>query len=1053
MLRVYHSNRMEQLVECLCGVLEQPLQSSLAAEQFVVQNTGLARWLNLRLAERFGIAANHEYLLPASFVWRQFRNCLPGVEENSPFDKEILFWHIFEQLPDLPQDEGFAPLHGYLESDANGLKRYQLARRIADVFDQYLVYRPQWVLDWDFGAEEHWQARLWRLLREDIQGEHRAALQQRFMALDLGEMDLPERVCVFGISSLAPTSLAVLRHLADFTEVHLFVLNPSLAYWGDIVPQRSLARLQEAWRRRGRPDVSELYETGNPLLAAWGRLGRDFQSLLYEDNVPEELDAYVEPAGERLLDLVQRDLLELFDRSAETQRYPIPADDGSIRIHVCHSPLREVEVLHDQLLELFRLQPDLQPRDLVVMAPDIDRYAPYVQAVFGGVAEQRYIPWSLADVSPRGESPLAELILQLLGLPDSRFAASEVMGILEIPEVQARFGLQAADLPQLRQWVQAAGIRWGLAEGSDGGENANSWLAGFQRLFFGYALPETVERYGTVAPVAGVEGGEARLLGILKAMLDRLGEWRDLFTRSHSAKDWHAHLNRALDSLLRAGDDEPALEQIRAALDRLLSGSGDAGVDAPLHRAVIKAFLEGELSVGGAAHRYAGGRVTFCAMVPMRAVPFRVVALLGLNDQDFPRRARAPSFDRMADDFQPGDRAVRDEDRHLFLEALLSARDTLYLSYVGADVRDNSELQPALMLSELQDYIQVGFELASPLLVHHPLQPFSRRYAVGEEGIFTYAGEWTLARTGQGEQSFAAMPIAAGEELPRIVELEQLERFFQHPARWFLRHRLGVGLTEQDLVLLDDEPFDLPFLDLYGLRQELLQTRIQGQDFQGRAELHRLRGELPRGPFAELLLEREQESIEDLGRAIRDLAAHERPALEVDLPLGEFRLQGWLGGITDQGLLTYRLSPFNGKDMIRLWLRHLVLNSIAEGDQARDSRHLDPKQEYLLPAFSDPEDARRQLQALLQLYWLGRQQPLAFHPKTSFIYSRALVEDKPEEKALEAALRTWQGNGYSKGEGDDADFQVAWRGGDPMGDEFRRISRQVFEPALQRLEM
>lgn len=1051
MLKVIHSNRMEALVDHLCHVLSTPLSSPLAAEKMVVQNTGLARWLNLRLAERFGIAGNNDYLMPSSFVWRLFRDCLGDVPETSPFDKELLLWRLFNGLPDYLDDEAFAALRDYLADDDNGLKRYQLARRIADVFDQYLVYRPEWVLAWESGQDDHWQARLWRDLAASVGGEHRAALQQRFLRQDLTDKPLPERVCVFGISSLAPMSLDVLRHLAEFTDVVFFVLNPSLAYWGDILPEKSLLKLKELWRRSGRETLPDYVESGNPLLADWGRLGRDFQRLLYAENVPDEIDAFEPPPEDHLLGMLQSDLLLLQDRREETKQ-PIPTDDRSLQVHACHSPLREVEVLHDQLLDLFRRYPDLRPRDVVVMTPDIDRYAPYVQAVFGSVPEARNIPWSLADLSVRSESPLVEMLVQLLDLPDSRFTAGEILGLLEIEELRKRFAIEVSDLPLLRRWVGEAGIRWGRGDGDL--DDLNSWRTGFRRLFFGFALPDGVERYDDTAPLEGPEGAQAAVLGGLKSLLDRLDDTADRFAADHSPKRWQALLNDALDGLLDAGDDNPSLDRIREALEQLAStsaASADETADDPLvSRQVVKAYLQNQLSAAGAQHRYAAGKVTFCAMVPMRAVPFRVVALLGLNDRDYPRRARRSGFDLMVGDQRPGDRSVRDEDRHLFLEALLSARDCLLLSYVGADVRDNSELQPSLVLSELLDYVDDGFERETPLVLHHPLQPFSRRYGGDEPGVFSYAVEWALESEAAGVESpFCPQPLAEPEVEFHVVTLEQLESFYAHPARYFLRRRMGVVFDDKDDTPEDDENFELEFLDLYQKRQELLREQLSGDGFDERAELYRLRGELPHGAFGDHLMADERGPIEQLADALADFQP--KPDQEVDLQLNDLHLQGWLSGITDQGLTTWRVTGFNGKDMIRLWLRHLMLNSLEGEDLPRNSLHLTPESVTELPPMESREQARETLGRVLGIYWRGLSRPLHFFPKTSYVYA---AHDGDPEKALGKARNTWLGNSFTgaAGEGDDAYYQAAFRGTEPFDDEFSELADELFGSALAMID-
>ncbi len=1060
MLHVFHGNHMETLVARLCRVLARPLSDPLAPERFVVQNTGLARWLGLRLAERFGIAANHDYRMPSSFVWWLLGQVLEQVPETSPFDKEELFWRLFRHLSQLSDEPAYAPLRDYLADDANDLKRCQLARRIADLFDQYLVYRPDWILAWERGEAAHWQARLWRLLRAEIPGEHRAGLQQALLQADLADRDLPERVLVFGISTLPPAVLQALRHLAQFTDVHLFVLNPSLEYWGDLLSSKALARLREKWRERGLPDLSGYFDAGNPLLASWGGLGRDFQRLLYADNVPQE-DEDFEPADEsRLLGRLQNDMLSLRDRGLEPEREQVAAADDSVRIHACHSPLREVEALHDRLLALLDRHRDLEPRDIVVMTPDIDRYAPYVEAVFGSAPEERRIPWALADVSQRRESPLADLLLRLLDLTDSRFSASDVLSLLEVPAVQRRLGMGEMDLPQLRCWVRESGVRWGRNGASrqsldQQGDELNTWRHGFRRLFFGYTLPDSVERFGEVATLAGLEGGGLRLLGALKGFVDRLERLADLFARPHPAEQWQAHLLQALDELLDAGDDEPALDLVRAALQQMAEGAVRAGVTDPLRREVVKALLQAELERGGAQHRYAGGRVTFCAMVPMRAVPFRVVALLGLNDSDYPRRSRPLGFDLMSDERRPGDRSVREEDRHLFLEALLSARDYLILSYLGADPRDNSPLEPALMLSELKDYIEGGFGLERPLVVEYPLQPFSPRYRRGLPELAGYAREWLLETPGEPlSEPFCAAPLAEPEEVPQTLELEELIRFFRQPAQYFLARRLGVSIGWDEDPLQDDEPFETAGLDLYQLRGELLEAALDGQDPARRLELHRLRGELPRGRFADLALGSEL----DLTRAMADTLLSERqppmPPLELDLPLGGLRLQGWLRDLDAGGTLRYRSGKFGGNDLLALWLRHLALNALDAPDLPKASRHLAMDGLRRLRPLADPGQARGQLAGLVDLYRQGLRRPLPIFPRASLAYCESIHAGKDAEAAWKAAQKSWLGNserGYY-GESQDEVNIIAFRDLDPLGEAFAELAVQVLLPALEHLE-
>jgi exodeoxyribonuclease V gamma subunit len=1057
MLNVYHSNRMERLVERLCTLLEVPLTSPLVSERFVVPNKGLARWLTLQLAARFGIAANYEVFMLASFVWRLFQIGLPNVPETNAFAQDVLVWRVFKSLPELLSEPAFEPLRDYLADDQSGLKHYQLALRTADVFDQYSVYRPDWILDWAGRQEEHWQAQLWRVLVSEDNRPHRVTLYQEFMQRDLSSAVLPERVFVFGLSALAPMYLDILERLGTYTDVHLFVLNPSGAYWGDIISEKRQARLRDIWRGRGVQDMSEYYEACNPLLASWGHLGQDFQQRLYARDNFIDHDEFIRPEQVSLLTCVQHDIFMLADRTHDLEKARISPVDRSVQVHVCHSPLREMEVLHDQLLELFERHPDLQPREVLVMAPHIDHYAPYIQAVFGSAPQERRIPWLIADQPLRREGSLAGFVLTLLELPASRFTASEVVGWLEIPEVQRRFRIRPEALRLIRRWVSASGIRWGhdaqaKAALQQPAIGTHTWRFGFDRLFLGYALPDGTERYVQVAPLEGIEGSESVVLGSLKAFYNQLRLYSTRLAGRYSPEGWHALLNNALDDFLDAADDEPGVMIARAAIDQLLETTQEADATQRFGREVVKAFLEGQLEVGGALHRFASGKVTFCAMVPARAVPFRIVALLGLNDKDYPRRRTPLSFDLMATDPRPGDRSVREEDRYLFLEALLSARDYFILTYVGADARDNSMQQPSVVVSELLDYVHAGFELAQSPVIYHPLQPFSPRYARGERGLFTYATEWNSIPTATQATVpvFCAHRLSAPEEDYKTVSLYQFESFFNHPARHFLRQRFHIGFADEETEMVDEEPFSLGFLELFSRRQTMLDELIRGRTFDELIELQKLRGELPLGHFADLALAEEQEALKAMGTAVAKYQRAVLEPLEVDLRLGDFRLQGWLRGVVAQALLTYRMTKMNGKDVIRLWIRHLLLNAVAQEGYPTESVHLAADGEQQLHGFQAPHRAQQHLENLLEIYWAGLTRPVPFFPRTSYAFYEVFAKQADEVASLRSARNVWESDAYGKriGEGEDIDYQVAFRGVEALSEEFVDLAKQVFAPVF-----
>jgi exodeoxyribonuclease V gamma subunit len=1103
MLRIHHSNRLEVLLDRLVQVMDRPLADPFAQEIVAVQNLGMARWLAQGLAERTGIAANLRFPLPARLVWELLGCWFDGLPEDSDWDRARLVWRLYAHLPGLLADPAFAEPARYLDGEPRELKTYQLARRVADLFDQYLVYRPDLVLAWEQGGQEkaargdggdaqsgwqgHWQARLWRLLAAEIQTPHRAALFARLAeALDQAvppRLPLPERILVFAPSALPPIYCRVLAGVAGWIPVDLFVLNPCREYWADLADEARQARLRARALARGAPDPSTLLDLGNPLLASWGRGGMAFQDQLIETG-GDWLTDFQAPVGDSLLALVQGDILALRDRRTPdpAARTPLDPADDSIQLHACHGRHREVQVLHDRLLRCFETVPGLKPREVIVMAPDIDLYAPHIDAVFAAAPPGRRIPWSIADRRLAAEQPILAAVSGLLGLPSSRLGAAEVLGWLAVPAIGRRFAIPEEGLQRIRAWVAETGIRWGLDGAMRGdlglpAEDANSWAFGLRRLFLGMALPPGDRLYRGLLPYPDLEGPEAAALGGLQDFLDALAVWRFALARPRPLGDWVVAMNRLLADLFAPDEEEETLLlPLREALDQLGADAAAAGLDAPLCLDILRAELAQVLEAAVPAQRFLTGRVTFCNMVPMRSVPARVLWLLGMNGSEFPRDQRAEGFDLMAAAPRPGDRSRREDDRHLFLEALLSAREGLYISYQGNDQRDNSVKVPSVLVDELLDYargafrFQDGCALDDRLLLRHPLQPFSHRYFDGSDvRLFSYRDDWCRAARSMplpGADCFAPAPLAApamtspadgdGGETGETLELTDLIRFLRLPAEWFLTRALGVRPPDGTEALEEAEPFVLDGLTGWALRQRLLGLAGQGRGGDEARALVRAAGVLPHGAAADLVLDAQAERVERFQAGLAPWLQGPRPPLELDLAVGGLRLVGWLEGLTGAGLVAYRLGRRRGQDLLGLWVRHLVLiylmreglvpggipiNSVLITEQRQGQGGHVLETVRLTPI----AEVSGHLANLIALFRQGQREPLPLFPETSLAFAEVGWEDRTR--------KAWEG-GYNDDQGESGLWAVrnTFRGRDPLDQSFETLARRVFGPLLAAIQ-
>jgi exodeoxyribonuclease V gamma subunit len=1053
-LIVLHGNRLELLRDVVFDWLRRHPLAPLEEEVFLVQSNAAAEWLKMSLAVETGICAATRFELPGRFVWRVYRRMLGrGAALHAALDRAALTWRLMRLLPLHLERGDFAPVARFL-ADGSVERRWQLARRLADLFDQYQVYRADWLDAWARGKpvliagngntsplpdDQRWQAALWQALLaeldDDERGSTRPDVHRMYMAAmaahSVPAEPLPRRVVLFGASHVSVQGLEALAALAPHTQVLCAIPNPSRYHWADIIDGREALQFarQRLPGREARAlatvPLEAMHLHAHPLLAMWGRQGRDFMRLLDVFDDPEatrrrfdleRIDLFDEREGDTLLAQVQsaiRDLLPLAEHPPRT----VDAADRSIVFQVAHGPVREVEILHDALLErLAAADGSLEPRDIIVMVPDIEAFAPAIRAVFGQHArdDARRIPFAIADLRSRGSDPLVAGLEWLLRLPDSRVRLQEIRDLLDVSAVARRAGIDPAALPRLFDWLAGAGVRWGLDAdhrariGLGAAGEQNTWRFGLRRMLLGYATGDGAA-FERIEPYDEVGGLEAGVVGALIALIDRLSEWSSLALADATPDTWALHARSLLADLFEATDERErlTLAALQNALAAWLESCQDARFDEAVPLSVMReAWLDGLDGVGGleVTRRFLGGGVTFCTLMPLRAVPFEVVCLLGMNDGDFPRSRPRDDFDLLATPRQqrPGDRSRRDDDRYLMLEALLSARRMLYVSWYGRSARDNAVQPPSVLVAQLRDYLAAAWhggedkDLLKQLTTEHPLQPFSRRYFEAG-GPTTYAREWRAAHA-VVEQRCPAAAVPPATDVQEPLTIARLERFLRNPAKTFFATRLGVGASDEPETLDDDEAFDLSKLDAYALRRTLLEDAdaalVDGVDTVIERRLRRIAGSgsLPlfeRG--ARLADEAAAEARALLARWVSYRRAYPRAAprrlLRVDDD--ELSIDDWLDGLASDGAAEVWLAHtpsrlLDGKQprpdkLIGAWLRMLV--ACAAGH--RVDGFLIGCDATLAVAPLDEEEAGVALRDLLRAWRLGLRTPLPFAIRTA----------------------------------------------------------------------
>lgn len=1103
--RLYPSNDLDVLAGVLGELLRAPGDGDWWREEWVlVPQFSMRRWLQQSLAERLGICANIRFVTPGEFVEQaleanpgsgpgQVLGAAPRADRLLP---EVLRWHLLRELQANPPEE-FA---GFL-SGADPRRSWTLAVSLADSFEKYQTWRRDELLGWERRAPRaDAQAQLWKRIGSGR--AHRARRIGQYLERFGGEggqapVGLPARLFVFACQNISPDVLQVVASQARAGRQHFFLHTPSRAYWGDL----------DRWAADYRPDQDGRFGGDNPLLAAWGQAGRDFIAALGGGETVHarfETPAFTQPTADTLLGRMQADVLENRAPLAEAAtgepwpRQQVEVADASLQFHACHTRLREVQVLHDQLRALLEEKaspgrPRIDPRDIAVLMPDVDAYAPHVEAVFGGaLGTPREIPYTIADASPLASEALAEAFLRLLKLPLQALTLPDVIDLLAVPALAERFDIDDADRARLQEWLQATGARWGL-DGADRERhvlrqahpepetNAYTFEFALDRLLLGMASGDE-EMIAGVAPWPGLEGQATQSLD---ALVRLLAAWRGFSTRlqgPHSPRAWAGHLAELLDAVFASEPRDPAeravLERLRKAIADFADSAVQADFDQAVAHCVVLDHFQAELGSSDARAPFLSGGVCFGKMVPMRLIPFRVICVLGMEEAAFPARDGRDPINRINQALDSAQRRVgdpsrRDADRYLFLQLFTSASRVFYTSWVGMDAREGSRREPSMLVSELLDtaaryYAGDAEKVREALVVRHALQPFAPAAfgaaladeMEGDARRFSFDARWHPAAgagIGLREREVFASPLPPRNEtmpteaMPTTVSLTQLRHALMRPHDHYLQQGLGLRLPEEEATLEEHEPFGAPdALARHGLRQAVFGAWLQAgaapalHDLQTRLLA---RGLLAPGADGVAVLQGLLEDVAPFAEAaVQAGFAGSSETISFELPLHAQTLIGALGQVYPQGVFRAALNAGgrHGGHALRHGLDWLVASALGMPlhELYVEKKDVPPRIDSRPPL--SPPMASEVLSAMLATRQLGTRSPLCFLPKSGYAWWKQAQDDP--DKALEAAHRTWTGGeGDFSGPGEaQAATLIALRGRDPFLDS-DADSRDAFE--------
>ena len=976
------SNHLEPLAIQLSRDFSESEKTVFSKCYVVTQTDGMNAWLKYKLAEEIGITANIEFLKPNDLIGLLY-NWVKGYQKPV-MTIEMLQWAIFSVLDSDACKIQFPDLTNYYIKQP--VKQMALATKLADLFDQYQMYRQDLLRAWEqsivANEDEAFQAYLWlqiHLKHADSLVDKSTAIQTIIQALkqDEHKANIQSKlndIYFFGLAVITPQHIHLFHELSAITNLKLYLLNPAPAYyWWEDKSEKEIVRMTQKFKR----DTSKMNFgiIGNDILNNWGKVIKDTFYTLFQDetyiNVYND-DLAVEPSlSHSLLEKIQHDV---YLNAVNEQRQIIrkaDIEDESILINACYTPYREVEALYNYLVKLVDEGKLQSSRDVVVMVSDIEAYAPYIKAVFNHAPYK--FPFTIADEKMQNEHSLLASISSIMAFEWDDFKAETVMQLIEQPYVQNRF--QFSDLDQIRNMIQTANIRFGVDPHVEDGTYVHSWAYGLDRLFYGLMLsgePEITVKGLPLIPLDVFEGQQQEAVVKLYAFYKQLKKYLYLRQAPRHLDAWCDWLlDLVEDVLFQASEqDDEAYQHLLKIVDRMrkVKQYETIEVSFDVFRFHFLKFLEYETK----QKSFASAGITFCSLIPMRSIPFKVVAMLGMNFDQFPRKEQHPSFNLIELHKRKGDRSVKDNDKHLFLETILSAQSNLYISYIGFSVKDGSQLPPSSLVDELLEYILQGCEQyqvdwLKAMVLHHALHGYSPAHQPHSKWRNYLSYELS-----EPSLKWLSDQIESDNLITDKRSWPDIKGFFTDSFKWYFNKKLLVNYNDEDLLLPDQERSILDHLEAWKLRKTLSETSAQERD----TLMHKLqlKGELPllnAGKMAyDIIVDEWQHIVEP----IAELLAHEsKRFLSCHCSISKYTLQTEIEVYGEHYVMINTSSSLYAK-VFGAWLDYLLLRSCGH---AVHFVYVD-KKANLKKLASDAmtqEQAIAELSALLDVYAQHQESP------------------------------------------------------------------------------
>ncbi|MFN1833924.1 exodeoxyribonuclease V subunit gamma [Balneola sp. MJW-20] len=1001
MLNIFSASDLDVLFDQFISDIKYP-EDPMEPVWIIIQNKETQEWLNLRVSEVHGIAANIKYILPSELLWNLYRAKDQSLKSELPSDKNSMVWAIHQILQN---NKGLIPFID--RSDAPESKLLDISIQVADVFDLYQNYRPEMLEDWLQGKSvpdlHAWQVEIWKKLQVIWEHEDQWKIIPRrseaFIELinwsrkGILDNNLPSDIYVFGISHTSKPQMDLFAELAGRINLNLYafeVLSDSVGV--------------------------------HSLISKWTKVKKDQLDYLYERAKSIKSEISIKKTQEKI---------------------ELP---GNIHIHSCHSPERETEVLKNDILRCLEDDRSLDLEDILILVPDPEIYAPLIKGIFTDAERGKHL--SVSDMTLSGQPEPSDSIELLLKLLKSDFKSGWISELFMDPLLKKRFGLTEDEVFRLEKWISDNNVFHGLGHSFN---TPYSWKKGLSQMMLGFIMePADLTIYKGMVPYQGAGSiADSDSLSGFSEMLRLIEKHKKFSEKSREIRTWLNWISDLSQDFLNTGDDHSDHPgKLNQLIRKLLSQAKYHNDPVEITFRQFSRWFSDQLPGIKARSGRFGQGITVSTYIPYRAVPFKVIAIMGMNEGTFPRKDIRPEFDIINSQPELGDRIQKEDDCLWFAETISAAGESLIITFIGKDQQNDREMLPSILIQQLMDKLAEDNEFQ---FIEHPLHPFSSKYF---NGMLDPSYDHYSAQILQEINAEDVIPVFIDrDELPRIeieeeIHFSELVSFFVNPARYYLKKTVGIDFRDDQFHLKERENFEIKGLNKYLLDQAIFKFKNKG--FEESEVLRYLEASnlITGDQFNMNQVNDEIRIIDSLLEAVNFQQNEVEREILLDLDISGIKIVGEIGGVFGDQYVSFRVGKDKASVLVDHWLKYLLVSVADPSVRSATFWYKESSSSAIKNIEHISEKPIESLERLVSWFkLLNSISDLNFFPESSKSYTKAVMSGKSEEKATEDAQLQYSGNSHVRGEQVDYHFRLLWKGRDPLTEAaFKDNAMKFWEP-------